>query len=161
MGGVVSAAARTVVETPFELMKVRLQTGGSGRASGGASLLSSAQLAELYTGAGPTFYRATLMLGSFFVLCDYFERLAPELMAVPPLVGRGLLASWQRRSATAPQRRSAAAPQRRSATAPQRRSAAAPQRCSPALSGGATERWAAPRARERSARDHQISLRSP
>ena len=129
MGGVVSAAARTVVETPFELMKVRLQTGGSGRASGGASLLSSAQLAELYTGAGPTFYRATLMLGSFFVLCDYFERLAPELMAVPPLVGRGLLA--------------------------------APQRCSPALSGGATGRWAAPRARERSARDHQISLRSP
>ena len=125
---------------------MRLQTGGSGRASGGASLLSSAQLAELYTGAGPTFYRATLMLGSFFVLCDYFERLAPELMAAPPLGGSGLLAaSWQRRSATAPQRRSAAAP----------------QRCSPALSGGATERWAAPRARERSARDHQISLRSP
>ena len=101
MGGVVSAAARTVVETPFELMKVRLQTGGSGRASGGASLLSSAQLAELYTGAGPTFYRATLMLGSFFVLCDYFERLAPELMAVPPLVGRGLLAAPQRHSAAA------------------------------------------------------------
>ena len=83
MGGVVAAAARTVVETPFELMKVRLQTGGSIRASGGASLVSTTQLAELYTGAGPTFCRATLMLGSFFVLCDYFERLAPELMAVP------------------------------------------------------------------------------
>ena len=27
------------------------------------------------------------MLGSFFVLCDYFERLAPELMAVPLLGG--------------------------------------------------------------------------
>jgi len=87
VGGVASAAARTVVETPFELIKVRLQTGGSGRAGGGASLLSTAQLAELYTGAGPTFYRATLMLGSFFVLCDYFERLAPELMAVPLLGG--------------------------------------------------------------------------
>ena len=33
IGGVASAAARTVVETPFELIKVRLQTGGSGRAS--------------------------------------------------------------------------------------------------------------------------------
>ena len=54
VGGVASAAARTVVETPFELIKVRLQTGGSGRAGGGASLLSTAQLAELYTGAGPT-----------------------------------------------------------------------------------------------------------
>ena len=125
MGGVVSAAARTVVETPFELMKVRLQTGGSGRASGGASLLSSAQLAELYTGAGPTFYRATLMLGSFFVLCDYFERLAPELMAVPPLVGRGLFPLG-----------SAAAPQRRSATAPQRHSAAAlPSQAEPPRAG--------------------------
>eukprot|EP00964_Phaeocystis_antarctica_P006241 scaffold3395_cov66-Phaeocystis_antarctica.AAC.1 len=87
VGGVVAAAARTVVETPFELMKVRLQTGGSIRASGGASLVSTTQLAELYTGAGPTFCRATLMLGSFFVLCDYFERLAPELMAVPLLGG--------------------------------------------------------------------------
>lgn len=30
---------------------------------------------------------ATLMLGSFFVFCDYFERFAPNLMAVPLLGG--------------------------------------------------------------------------
>ena len=131
MGGVVSAAARTVVETPFELMKVRLQTGGSGRASGGASLLSTAQLAELYTGAGPTFYRATLMLGSFFVLCDYFERFAPELMAVPPPGGSCQAASWQRRGATA-----------------------LPSQAEPPSAGLL-------HAPERSGRAHQISTRSP
>lgn len=43
IGGVAASAARTVVETPFELMKVRLQTGGSIRTSGGESLLSIAQ----------------------------------------------------------------------------------------------------------------------
>lgn len=87
VGGVAASAARTVVETPFELMKVRLQTGGSIRAAGGESVLSVAQLSELYTGAGPTFARATLMLGSFFCFCDYFERFAPDLMAVPVLGG--------------------------------------------------------------------------
>ena len=57
------------------------------RAPGGENFFSVKQLAELYTGAVPTFYRATLMLGSFFTLCDYFERFAPNLMAVPLLGG--------------------------------------------------------------------------
>ena len=43
IGGVAAAAARTVVETPFELMKVRLQTGGSVRTAAGDSLISVAQ----------------------------------------------------------------------------------------------------------------------
>ena len=38
MGGVVSAAARTVVETPFELMKVRLQTDGMAKDEAGKLL---------------------------------------------------------------------------------------------------------------------------
>ena len=39
------------------------------------------------TGAMPTFARASIMLGSFFVLCDYCERFMPDLMAVPLLGG--------------------------------------------------------------------------
>lgn len=85
IGGVAAAAARTVVETPFEVMKVRLMTDGAIRASSG--VLSFGQITELYTGAVPTFARASIMLGSFFVLCDYCERFAPNLMAVPLLGG--------------------------------------------------------------------------
>jgi hypothetical protein len=86
IGGVMAAAARTVVETPFELAKVRWQTGGS-IYTGKGFQPSWAQLTELYTGAPQTFYRAALMLGFFFVTVDYTERLAPDLMAVPLLGG--------------------------------------------------------------------------
>ena len=58
VGGVAAGTARTLVETPFELAKVRFQTGGSVRAATG--LLSLGQVAELYTGAAPTFARAAL-----------------------------------------------------------------------------------------------------
>ena len=75
VGGLAAGTARTVVETPFELAKVRYQTGGG------------VQLAELYTGAGATWARGTLMLTSFFVLCDYSEKAAPELMSKPLLGG--------------------------------------------------------------------------
>lgn len=57
IGGVAASAARTVVETPFELMKVRMQTGGQIRSVSGVSMFSFTQLAELYTGAFPTFNR--------------------------------------------------------------------------------------------------------
>ena len=43
VGGLAAGTARTVVETPFELAKVRYQTGGG-----------VGQLSELYTGAGAT-----------------------------------------------------------------------------------------------------------
>ena len=76
VGGLAAGTARTVVETPFELAKVRYQTGGG-----------VGQLSELYTGAGATWARGTLMLTSFFVLCDYSERAAPELMSRPLLGG--------------------------------------------------------------------------
>ena len=87
VGGIAAAGARTVVETPFELMKVRRQTGGTFRAGGGVGLMSVTQLAEMYTGAAATFSRAALMLGSFFVLCDYTERYIPELASRPLLGG--------------------------------------------------------------------------
>ena len=76
VGGLAAGTARTVVETPFELAKVRYQTGGG-----------VGQLSELYTGAGATWARGTLMLTSFFVMCDYSERAAPELMSKPVLGG--------------------------------------------------------------------------
>ena len=76
VGGLAAGTARTVVETPFELAKVRYQTGGG-----------VGQLSELYTGAGATWARGTLMLTSFFVMCDYSERAAPELMSRPLLGG--------------------------------------------------------------------------
>ena len=75
VGGIAAGTAHAVVETPFELAKVRYQTGGG------------VQLAELYTGAGATWARGTLMLTSFFVLCDYSEKAAPELMSRPLLGG--------------------------------------------------------------------------
>ena len=76
VGGLAAGTARAVVETPFELAKVRYQTGGG-----------VGQLSELYTGAGATWARGTLMLTSFFVMCDYSEKAAPELMSRPLLGG--------------------------------------------------------------------------
>ena len=85
VGGLAAGTARAAVETPFELAKVRFQTGGGVQASTG--LLSWGQLSELYTGAGATWARGTVMLTSFFVLCDYSEKAAPELMSRPLLGG--------------------------------------------------------------------------
>ena len=45
------------------------------------------QLRELYTGATATWARGTLMLTSFFVLCDYSVKAAPDLFARPVLGG--------------------------------------------------------------------------
>ncbi len=91
VGGLAAGTARAVVETPFELAKVRYQTGGGVlyRMSGSPVPFEFAagQLGELYTGAGATWARGTLMLTSFFVLCDYSERAAPELMSRPLLGG--------------------------------------------------------------------------
>ena len=85
VGGLAAGTARTVVETPFELAKVRYQTGGGVKAATG--LVSFGQLGELYMGAGATWARGCLMLTSFFVLCDYSEKAAPELMSRPLLGG--------------------------------------------------------------------------
>ena len=61
VGGIASGTARTVVETPFELIKVRWQTGGSFKPAGGQTF-SLSQIKELYTGATATWGRGTLML---------------------------------------------------------------------------------------------------
>jgi len=85
VGGLAAGTARAVVETPFEFAKVRRQTGGSYRSKAG--VFSLTQLKELYTGASATWGRGTLMLTSFFVLCDYSAKAAPELISQPLLGG--------------------------------------------------------------------------
>ena len=50
-------------------------------------VFSLQQIAELYTGASATWGRATMMLTTFFILCDQAERAAPELMSRPLLGG--------------------------------------------------------------------------
>mmetsp|Transcript_62852 Transcript_62852/g.123478 ORF Transcript_62852/g.123478 Transcript_62852/m.123478 type:complete len:306 (-) Transcript_62852:65-982(-) len=88
VGGLAAGTARAAVETPFELAKVRTQTGGSFRvASQGGAVLSLGQLRELYTGATATWARGTVMLTSFFVLCDYSGKAFPDLFAQPLLGG--------------------------------------------------------------------------
>lgn len=84
VGGVASGTARAIVETPFELAKVRTQTGGSFRAASG--VFSITQIKELYTGAFETWGRGTLMLTSFFVMCDYTEKVMPNQLS-NPIVG--------------------------------------------------------------------------
>ena len=85
VGSVTASTARTLVETPFELAKVRKQTGGTFRSAAG--VFSLKQISELYTGAFATWGRATMMLTTFFVLCDQAQRTAPELMSRPILGG--------------------------------------------------------------------------
>ena len=88
VGGIAAGTPRTVVETPFELAKVRFQTGSSlSGLKAGTGLFSVGQLAELYTGAFQTWARGTVMLTTFFVLVDYSERAAPDLMSRPLLGG--------------------------------------------------------------------------
>ena len=87
VGGFCSAAARSVIETPLELIKVRRQTGQGWRVGAAArDLVSTRQLHELYKGSGPTFFRTWVMVSSFFVFVDYSVRLIPDVVNTP-LVG--------------------------------------------------------------------------
>jgi solute carrier family 25 carnitine/acylcarnitine transporter 20/29 len=87
VGGFCSAAARTVVESPLEFMKVRQQTGQSWTEKGGAmfsrDVLTFSQLSLLYKGVVPTFFRTWAMLGTFFILIDYSVRVIPDVVNAP------------------------------------------------------------------------------
>eukprot|EP00960_Hanusia_phi_P066866 766494-Hanusia_phi.AAC.4 len=98
-GGIVSAASRSVIETPLALMKIRRQTGQSWLITPQSqhSLVNAGlQLKELYKGMGPTFWRSTFMLGTFFILNDYAVRLIPDVVNAPvvgPFVKGGVCAT--------------------------------------------------------------------
>ena len=84
VGAVAAASARTAVETPLELIKVRRmlkQPWMTG--SGVSSLFSVKQIMELYKGSSATLARSTGMLVTFFTLIDYTQRYFPVAIATP------------------------------------------------------------------------------
>ncbi|KAK3285908.1 hypothetical protein CYMTET_6506 [Cymbomonas tetramitiformis] len=83
-GGLTSALARTVFETPLELIKVRKQTGQTFRWN------------ELFKGSATTFLRTWGLMGSFFVMLDYSARYIPEVINAPlagPFFKGGVIAT--------------------------------------------------------------------
>lgn len=94
VGAVAASTARTAVETPLELIKVRRmlkQPWMTG--SGVASLFSVKQFTELYKGSSATWARSTGMLVTFFTLIDYSTRYFPVAVATPivgPFIKGGL-----------------------------------------------------------------------
>ena len=95
-----SGSARSVIETPLALMKVRRQTGSHWllERQPGVSSVSQVlrQAGELYKGSAPTLYRSCTMLGTFFALNDYCNRLLPSLNSstiLGPFVKGGVCAS--------------------------------------------------------------------
>lgn len=101
VASIASASARTIIETPFELLKTRMQLGMSWRASlspgscvpkGMGRYLPLSQFLELYKGLGVTFFRNVLLLSTMFSALDCSTRMAPDL-AGAPLVGPFFLGS--------------------------------------------------------------------
>ena len=100
VAGLCAGCARSVIETPLALMKVRRQTGTGWLLEQPADVpllvRSGRQIRELYRGSSPTVYRSCLMLGTFFTLNDYLSRLYPAINAsavLGPFVKGGICAS--------------------------------------------------------------------
>lgn len=100
VAAVCSASARTVIETPLALMKVRRQTGSDWKLERTTGVSGSThclrQVRELYRGSSATLYRSCTMLSAFFVLNDFCGRKLPELNSmavVGPFVKGGVCAS--------------------------------------------------------------------
>jgi solute carrier family 25 carnitine/acylcarnitine transporter 20/29 len=101
-GGMVAGAARAVVETPLEFIKVRRQTGQSWMIAptlGETLRQPMTQMRALYTGLGVTLTRTSLLMTSFVIMCDYLLRYFPEVMTadyIGPFVKGGLCstAAW-------------------------------------------------------------------
>jgi solute carrier family 25 carnitine/acylcarnitine transporter 20/29 len=74
VGGVLASTARAIVETPLELIKVRLQVGQPWNTG------------SLMQGFTVTWIRTTGLMTTFFCLCDTFDRHFPTMTAVP-LIG--------------------------------------------------------------------------
>lgn len=101
-----AAASRSMIETPFELLKTRIQLDREWRVAGGASgagnvgitsthasttrtfgsmsrHVSLSQLRECYKGFKVTLYRNVLLHGTMFTVLDYSTRAAPDLAGTP------------------------------------------------------------------------------
>ena len=71
VAAIAAAAARSVIETPFELVKTRMQLGQPWRPR------------EAYVGGGVTLGRNVLLLGTMFASLDLATRAAPAVAAAP------------------------------------------------------------------------------
>lgn len=84
LSGLVSSTARSIIETPLELIKVRRQVGAPWT------------IRELYKGYGITWIRTSGLMCSFFIMVDSGERHVPQLFATPvigPFLKGGLCAT--------------------------------------------------------------------
>ena len=92
LAAVASSTARALIECPMELIKVRQQTGQpwllprTAGASSSGLVRAAAEIRNLYTGFGPTWARTVGLMGTFFILVDSLERLAPQAVSIP-LIG--------------------------------------------------------------------------
>jgi solute carrier family 25 (mitochondrial carnitine/acylcarnitine transporter), member 20/29 len=75
LASIAAAASRSVIETPFELVKTRLQLG---QVAAPAALQSGGVL-QHFRGFKVTMYRNVLLLGTMFVALDAGARLAPGI----------------------------------------------------------------------------------
>jgi solute carrier family 25 carnitine/acylcarnitine transporter 20/29 len=123
LGAAAGAAARTAIETPLEVMKVRRHLGETWQTGTNVrSIFTPTQILELYKGTTPTFLRTAScptshllprcsgrqrtglserarrgMLGTFFVLVDYSARFFPEAVRPCPAPITRLCAGQRRR----------------------------------------------------------------
>ena len=81
LASIAAAASRSVIETPFELVKTRLQLG---QVAAPAALQSGGVL-QHFRGFKVTMYRNVLLLGTMFVALDVGARLAPGIAGAPLL----------------------------------------------------------------------------
>ena len=84
IGGVLASTARAIVETPLELIKVRLQVGQPWNTG------------SLMQGFTVTWIRTTGLMTTFFILCDTFDRHLPQMTSIPmigPFLKGGIAAT--------------------------------------------------------------------
>ena len=85
LASVSAAAARTAIETPFELVKTKMQLGitvfPDAPLFGQHTALSLLQ--QSYRGVTVTFLRNTLLLGTMFSVLDWTTRAAPDIVGAP------------------------------------------------------------------------------
>jgi len=84
IGGIFSATARAIIETPLEYAKIRRQTGQTWK------------FRKLYTGFGITYVRTLGLMTSYFTIVDAFRRHFDEAFRSPvmgPFLANGLAAT--------------------------------------------------------------------
>lgn len=84
-GACAATLTRSVIETPFEFIKVRMQTNGPWVIEDGSirSMMSTKMILNVYNGYTPLLKRTFLLLGSFFIMIDYSVRYFPDVIDTP------------------------------------------------------------------------------